>query len=250
MNFVCPSFQCPPTKPSAPPRSLTSITASVHCPYFTKNRFFVRLRSSQIVSDRLRSSRIVRAHRRPPSAIPADLPKCSPDSARQTGKKARHFTSFRDKMSPQTPMRKEAFSRHLEVIDISRNWSTNRGIYSMPAFSSVFGSPDSWPEDRRASPSRQPCPTQESNEPSFRQMSTGTGTKNSKHKTQNHQYIPLSKEKNTATFGDIWGHLGTYVPLSRRNDRTSVSLGKGPGRQPFQICAHAVHGDQQPDKLI
>ncbi len=52
-------------------------------------------RTSQIVSDRLRSSEIVRAHRRPSPAIPAELPKGSPDSVRQTGKKARQNASNR-----------------------------------------------------------------------------------------------------------------------------------------------------------
>ncbi len=60
-------------------------------------------RTSQIVSDRLRSSEIVRAHRRPSPAIPAELPKGSPDSVRQTGKKARQNASFRGKISPGAP---------------------------------------------------------------------------------------------------------------------------------------------------
>ncbi len=45
-------------------------------------------RTSQIVSDRLRSSGIVRARRCPPPGIPAEMPRYSPDSARQTGKKS------------------------------------------------------------------------------------------------------------------------------------------------------------------
>ena len=105
-------------------------------------------RTSQIVSDRLRSSGIVRAHRRPPSAIPARLPNCSPDSAGQTGKRARHFTLFRAKIRPPMPVRKEAFARHLEVVDTSKCWPTNVAIYNMPAFSANFGSPDSWRQDR------------------------------------------------------------------------------------------------------
>ena len=105
-------------------------------------------RTSQIVSDRLGSSGIVRARRRPPSAIPAQLPKGSPDSASQTGKRARHFTPFRAKIRPQTPVRIEALARLLEVIDISTFWPTNVAIYNMPAFSANFRSPDSWRADR------------------------------------------------------------------------------------------------------
>ncbi len=107
-----------------------------------------RLGSSQIVWDRLRSSGIVRAHSRLPSAIPADLPKCSPDSAGQTGKRARHFSLFRAKIRPPMPVRKEAFARHLEVVDTSKCWPTNVAIYNMPAFSANFGSPDSWRQNR------------------------------------------------------------------------------------------------------
>ena len=119
-------------------------------------------RTSQIVSDRLRSSGIVRAHRRPPSAIPAELPKCSPDSASQTGKRARHFALFRAKIRPQTPVRKDAFARHLEVVDTSKCWPTNVAIYNMPAFSANFGSPDSWREDRCLSRRSELCLLSES----------------------------------------------------------------------------------------
>ena len=84
--------------PSAPPRFLPSHAASVYCPHFTKNRFFVRLRSSGIV----------RAHRRPSPAIPAELPKGSPDSVRQTGIKARQNASFRVKVRPDAPEAKNS----------------------------------------------------------------------------------------------------------------------------------------------
>ena len=47
-----------------------------------------RLGSSGIVWDRLGSSGIVRARRCPPPGIPAEMPRYSPDSARQTGKKS------------------------------------------------------------------------------------------------------------------------------------------------------------------
>ena len=119
-------------------------------------------RTSQIVSDRLRSSGIVRAHRRPPSAIPARLPNCSPDSASQTGKRARHFTLFRAKIRPPMPVRKEAFARHLEAVDTSKCWPTNVAIYNMPAFSANFGSPDSWRQDRCLSRRSELCQLLES----------------------------------------------------------------------------------------
>ena len=67
---------------------------------FHKGPFF---RTSQIVSDRLRSSRIVWDRPSAPPAIPAELPKCSPDSARQTGKKARQSASFRADTRQNTP---------------------------------------------------------------------------------------------------------------------------------------------------
>ena len=108
MKTVCPSYQYPPTMPSAPPRFLPSHAASVHLPNFRQSPFFVRLRSSRIVWDRLRSSQIVRAHRRPSPAIPAELPKGSPDSVRQTGKKALQNASFRVKIRPGAPEAKNS----------------------------------------------------------------------------------------------------------------------------------------------
>ena len=52
MNTVCPSYQCPPTMPTAPPRSLPSLAPSVRCPHYRQSLF-------SYVSDRLRSSEIV-----------------------------------------------------------------------------------------------------------------------------------------------------------------------------------------------
>ena len=162
MNTVCPFYQCPSATPTAQSRSLPCLAASVRLPHSRQSPFSVRLRSSQIVSDRLRSSGIVRAHRRPPSAIPARLPNCSPDSASQTGKRARHFTLFRAKIRPPMPVRKEAFARHLEVVDTSKCWPTNVAIYNMPAFSANFGSPDSWRQDRCLSRPSELCQLLES----------------------------------------------------------------------------------------
>ena len=108
MKTVCPSCTPPPTTPPPstprpPPHALPGLAASVRCPQYTRNRFSVRPGSSQIVSDRLRSSEIVRAHRRPSPAVPAELPQCSPDSVRQSGKKSvipRHFASKYDPTRP------------------------------------------------------------------------------------------------------------------------------------------------------
>ena len=92
MNTVCPSYQCPPTMPSAPPHTQPSLAASVSllqsstCRTSTKALFWYvsdRLRSSQIVSDRLGSSEPTASHRPPfpqncrnvrpiPPAIPAN----------------------------------------------------------------------------------------------------------------------------------------------------------------------------------
>jgi len=116
------------------------------------------------VSDRLRSSGIV-----------PDRTSAPPLTARHSRRMAAMFTrfrppnrqksaSFRAKVRPQTPVRKEAFPRHFGVIDVSNCWSTRVGIYSMPAFSSDFGPPASWRADRRTSRSRQLCPSQESDE--------------------------------------------------------------------------------------
>ena len=93
MKTVCPSCTPPPITPIPPPHALPGLAASVRCPQFTRNRSSVRPGSSEIV----------RAHRRPSPALPAELPRCSPDSARQTGKKSvipRHFASKYDPTRP------------------------------------------------------------------------------------------------------------------------------------------------------
>ena len=64
-------------------------------------------------------------------------------------------------------------------------------------------------------------------------------TRNEKRKTKR---TSPPKKKNSSTFGDIWGHLGTYVPLSRQNERASDPLHKGSGRPLCQIHTHANHG--------
>ena len=69
-------------------------------------------------------------------------------------------------------------------------------------------------------------------------------TQNSKLKTQNQQNIPLPKEKNTATFGDIWGHLGTYVPLLLQNERAAAPQNKGLKRPRCQIRTRRKWGRQ------
>ena len=52
---------------------------------------------------------------------------------------------------------------------------------------------------------------------------------------------PLQKRK---IWRDIWGHLGTYVPLSRQNERASVPIGIpidiGAARPRFQYGGHAI----------
>ena len=66
------------------------------------------------------------------------------------------------------------------------------------------------------------CPSQVSDELLFRKCQRALELK-----TQNQQYIPLPEEKNTATFRGIWGHLGTYVPLSRQSERAAAPQNKG-----------------------
>ena len=132
----------PPTMPSAPPPSLPSLATSVHGPLFRQSPFSVRLRSSQIVSDRLGSS--VR-------------------TARHSRRIAEMFARFR-LPSRQTPVKKVS-PRHLGIVDTSNDWSKNVGIYSMTAFSVNFGSPDSWRANRRPSRSSNLCPSQESDVP-------------------------------------------------------------------------------------
>jgi len=175
MNTVCPFYQCPPATPTAQSRSLPSLAASVHLPHSRQSPFSVRLRSSQIVSDRLGSSQIV-----------WDRPSASPPTVRHSRRTAEMFARFRPPnrqisaskriISRQTTHanareRKNVFPRHSGVVFISNDWSTRVGNYSMPAFSSDSGSRDYWRQDRRASRSRQPCRTQESDELEFRQMS-------------------------------------------------------------------------------
>ena len=82
MRTVCPTYPHCPTALSATPCSLPGLAASIHCPHFRKSRFSVRLRSSQIVWDRLRSSQIVRAH---PPSIPEEAPKSLPETAFKKG---------------------------------------------------------------------------------------------------------------------------------------------------------------------
>ncbi len=77
MNTVCPSFQCPPTMPSAPPRSLSSLAASVHLPQFRQSLF-------PYVSDRLGSSGIV-----------PDRTTAPPPAARHSRRIAEIFARFR-----------------------------------------------------------------------------------------------------------------------------------------------------------
>ena len=63
-------------------------------PHPSSARFFVKA-LFPYVSDILRSSQIVSDRPSAPPAIPAESPKCSPDSASQAGERARHFASLR-----------------------------------------------------------------------------------------------------------------------------------------------------------
>lgn len=168
---VCPSYLPPPNhakRTSALPAQPCHIRPR---PAFSSKPFF---RTSQIVTDRLGSSQIVSDCPSAPPAIPAESPKCSPDSASQAGKRARHFASLRviarhcaplrGKIRPQTPVKKVS-PPYLGIADTSNDWSKNVGIYSMTAFSLNFGSPDSWRANRRASRSGNLCPSQESDVP-------------------------------------------------------------------------------------
>ena len=179
--------------PSAPPRSLSSLAASVHLPQFRQSLFpYVsdRLRSSGIVWDRLRSSGIVwdrprsydrTAARRPP--FPQNCRNIRPISPAEPAKE--RVNSRQN--TPAKASEKKASPRHLGVVVISNDRSTKVGIYSMPAFNSDSGSHESWRADRRASRSRQPCPTPESDELEFRQMSTSP-----KHHPPSTIHYPLS----------------------------------------------------------
>ena len=48
--------------------------------------------------------------------------------------------------------------------------------------------------------------------------------------------LPLPRKKYRVTFGDIWGHLGTYVPLSHQNERNTIPIDSGSGPSPSRIC--------------
>ncbi len=51
---------------------------------------------------------------------------------------------------------------------------------------------------------------------------------------------PLPRKNYSGTFGDIWGHLGTYVPLSSQNERNSIPTDSGLGRLLFlDLHTHA-----------
>ena len=169
--------------PSAPPRSLSSLAASVHLPQFRQSLFpYVsdRLRSSGIVWDRPRSYDRTAA-RRPP--FPQNCRNIRPISPAEPAKE--RVNSRQN--TPAKASEKKASPRHLGVVVISNDRSTKVGIYSMPAFNSDSGSHESWRADRRASRSRQPCPTPESDELEFRQMSTSP-----KHHPLSTIHYPLS----------------------------------------------------------
>ena len=127
--------------------------------------FSVRLRSSGIVWDRPRSYDRTAA-RRPP--FPQNCRNIRPIPPAEPAKE--RVNSRQN--TPAKASEKKASPRHLGVVVISNDRSTKVGIYSMPAFNSDSGSHESWRADRRASRSRQPCPTPESDELDFRQMST------------------------------------------------------------------------------
>ena len=127
--------------------------------------FSVRLRSSQIVWDRPRSYDRTAA-RRPP--FPQNCRNIRPIPPAEPAKE--RVNSRQN--TPAKASEKKAFPQHLGVVVISNDRSTKVGICSMPAFNSDSGSHESWRADRRASRSRQPCPTPESDELEFRQMST------------------------------------------------------------------------------
>ena len=136
--------------------------------------FSERLRSSQIVSDRLGSSGIVpdRTTAPPPAARRPPFPQnCRNIRPIPPAEPAKERVNSRQN-TPAKASEKKAFPRHLGVVVFSNDRSTKVGIYSMPAFNSDSGSHESWRADRRASRSRQPCPTPESDELEFRQMST------------------------------------------------------------------------------
>jgi len=193
-------------------------------------------RTTQIVSDRLRSSERTAAHR---PSFPQNCRNVHPIPPAKPAKMrviSRYFASFGAKIRPQTPVRKKGFSATFWKSLTFQNTGQQMSL-STTFLRSVLTLVHQIPGAKTAARAVAVNCVHHKN-----QMNCSSDKCQRALETKNQQNIPLPKEKNTATFGDIWGLLGTYVPLSRRNDRTSVSLGKGPGRQPFQICAHAVHG--------
>jgi len=149
--------------PSAPPRFLPSHAASVYCPHFTENRFFVRLRSSQIVWDR---------------------PSAPPPIARHSRRIAERFARFRP------PNRhKSASKRVVSRQSTPRRARGKKQCSISPDHTEVH---PTWHDRtcRQTVKKRPSTPT--------RSASTSVG-----------------RNFSGATFRDIWGHLGTYVPLAR-----------------------------------
>ena len=114
--------------PHAPLPSMPGLAASVRCPHFTKNRIFVRLRSSQIVWDHLGSSERTARHSR---GIAAMYARFRPPNRQKS-------TPCRVQIRPQTPVKKKAFQGLLGVVVISNYWPPNVAIYNIPAFNSAF----------------------------------------------------------------------------------------------------------------
>ena len=117
MKTVCPSYECPlnhaertATLP-AQPFSIRPLSALPPKPFFRTSQIVSdRLRSSGIVSDRPGSSERTAAHRPP---FPQNCRNVCPTPPAKPAKKrvkARHFASFRVKICPPTPVRKKGFS--------------------------------------------------------------------------------------------------------------------------------------------
>ena len=78
---------------------------------------------------------------------------------------------------------------------------------------------------------------------STRNQTLKSNTENSKLKTQNQHDIPLRKEKNTATFGDIWGLMSHFHAKTRgpRPRKTKASNDR------YVNFAHAENGADNQD---
>ena len=201
------------------------------CSQIRQRPFSVRLRSSQIVWDRLRSSERTAAHRPP---FPQNCRNVRPIPPAKPAKErviSRQYASLR----ANTPMRKKPLLDIWESLTLP---NTGQHILASTAcIRSVLTSVRQFLCAQTAARAVAVTCVNHKN-----QMNCISGkcqraleTQNSRLKTQNQQDTPSRKKKiprHLGTFGDIWGHMSHFYAKSVR---TSVPQKEGSGRPQCRI---------------